>query len=344
MNQYLSDKIKVVSFIAIIIVFYIHANLADGVGQTMLLPSLGRKCIAGVFGPCAVPMFYAISGFLFFRGIDCVSDVFGKMKKRVWTLLIPFVIAAIVYPLQPVLKQLLLHTTSERDYLALAQDGGLLYTLRCLFVDSGTGMPWAYHLWFMRDLVIIVALSPLLYYLRHTMHRWLIVLVVALYMLFPQVGFLYASIWFVAGSFFLGELSRLPRQLVVAFVLLFLTLAVWHQVDDYAAWQYVKVLEISCGLASLWCVYDWVVPQDFRLSDHRGLALACQFTFFIYLYHEPMLHTIVKALPPLLGNSQWGYLAAVVLTPLIVAPMGIAVGYVFRRLLPSVYYILTGKR
>lgn len=345
MNPYLSDKIKVVSFLAIIVVFYIHANISDGVGQTLLLPSLGRKCIAGVFGPCAVPMFYAISGFLYFRGISRgVSDVFGKMRRRVLSLLVPFVIAAIVYPLQPVLKQWLLHSAAERDYLLLARDGGLLYTLRCLFVDSGTGMPWAYHLWFMRDLLILVVLSPLLYYLRRAMGGWLLVPLVAVYVLMPQVRFLFAAIWFVAGSFVLGRLHDAPRWLVVMCAVLFLSLAVYHQLVDYAAWRYVQLLEISCGLVALWCAYDWVAGRGFRLGTHRWLALACQFTFFIYLYHEPMLHTVVKAIATVMGGTEWACLAAVLLPPLIVAPMGVAVGCVLRRLLPAFYGILTGGR
>ena len=344
MSQFFSDKLRLVSFLAIVIVFYIHSNTTDVAAQAMLAPAVARKTIAGVLGPCAVPMFYAISGFLFFRGIKRgLFDIFKKMKKRVWTLLIPFVIAAIVYLLQPMLKQALLHTPSDNDYLQMISHDSLLVTLRNLFYDSGTGMPWAYHLWFMRDLIIIVALSPLLYYLRRYLGYWLMALAVALYVVFPQISFLYSMCWFVAGSLVLGRLS-LPRWAVAICFVAFMALAVFHQIVDYSAWQYVRIVETSLGLVSLWSIYDWLVLSTFRLSNHKWLALACQFTFFMYLYHEPTLHTTFKAITASTGYSELGYTLAILVTPLIVAPLMLAVGYAVKRFLPSVYRVMVGGR
>lgn len=68
-SGYLSDKIKVVSFILIVMVLYLHAGLPEEVMEAMMVPKTLRTVVAGVFCPCAVPLFYSISGFLFFNGL-----------------------------------------------------------------------------------------------------------------------------------------------------------------------------------------------------------------------------------------------------------------------------------
>ena len=64
MPQYLSDKIKILSFVAIIFVLYIHSDFHDypheilGVEFNHYLQS----AISGKIGRCAVPVFFMISG------------------------------------------------------------------------------------------------------------------------------------------------------------------------------------------------------------------------------------------------------------------------------------------
>lgn len=59
-------------------------------------------------------------------------------KKRIKTLFIPFVIAAMAYPLLPIFKELVLHHPAEKQYLLLIQQQEFTNTLKCLFFDSGT--------------------------------------------------------------------------------------------------------------------------------------------------------------------------------------------------------------
>ena len=136
MTTRFSEKLKVVSFMAILAVFYLHATFPEEVNTTMRIPVLVRQCIADVFGHCAVPMFYAISGYLFFRGISQFHQVFDKMKKRVFTLLVPFVIAALLFTL--------LYVVIEPTRFAGKSIWAILYAI---FYDAGTRMPLAYHLW-----------------------------------------------------------------------------------------------------------------------------------------------------------------------------------------------------
>lgn len=344
MTQYLSDKLRILSFFSIVVVLYIHANFPDTEIGQMALPMIARKTIAGVLGPCAVPLFYVMSGYLFFRHIDSVADVLGKLKKRAMTLLVPFVIAAVFYPVLPIAKQVVFHSAPDKDYLLMLQTDAWPVTLRNLFVDCGTGRPWAYHLWFLRDLIVIVALSPVLHLIKKWTGCWVVAIVLVLYLLFPAFSPLYGMFWFVAGSCFLAHMNNLSRRFVMVTFALFLALATFHQFVDYPQWQYVRVVEISFGIVSLWGMYDHIMPSDFQLSSRPVLSLACQYTFFIYLYHEPTFHTIVKAIPALMGKTELGYAVSILLSPLIYLPFGIAVAHLFKRFFPTPYSLLTGSR
>ena len=100
-TDYISDKIKVLSLVAIVLVLYIHSGFHDYPHEIlgMQFNHYLQDAVSGKLGRCAVPLFYMISGFLFFQHVDSVSDVLGKMRKRVKTLLVPYIIGALFFPL-----------------------------------------------------------------------------------------------------------------------------------------------------------------------------------------------------------------------------------------------------
>ena len=122
-------------------------------------------------GRCAVPLFYAISGYLFFLHTDeGMPAIFKKMRKRVKTLLVPFVIAALFFPAFLLCMELLPFAkgfTNSADAFSNNLQLPLGEILMSLFyAKEGGTSPWAFHLWFLRDLIIIVALSPLLHIIK----------------------------------------------------------------------------------------------------------------------------------------------------------------------------------
>ena len=303
-----------------------------------------QKITTGLLAPCAVPMFFAISGYLFFFGASHVGKVFIKMKKRIKTLFIPFVIAAMAYPLLPIFKELVLHHPAEKQYLLLIQRQEFTSTLKCLFFDSGTTMPWAYHLWFLRDLIIIVLFSPVLFYARRWLGYWSMAVVAAFYLLFPQLHFLYGMFWFVAGSFVLDKLGSLPQRFTFLMLAIFLAMAFWRLFVTGEVTEPFKTVEIALGVATLWRLYDMLVSKSFRLESVPVLHVACQYTFFLYLYHEPSLHAVTKGIAQGLGNSEPACTTALLFSPLLLAPVLIASGFLIKKYLPRVYAMIAGGR
>ena len=93
MNQYLSDKFRVISLLSAILVLYIHSGFHDNEIQGMPINHITQNVISGSLGSMAVPVFYILSGFLFFLKVPSgMLSIFQKMRKRIHTILIPYLI------------------------------------------------------------------------------------------------------------------------------------------------------------------------------------------------------------------------------------------------------------
>lgn len=349
MTQYQSEKLKVLSFIAIILVLYIHSGFHDIPNeiQGMAFNHYLQESISGMLGRCAVPLFYAISGYLFFLNTDKGIAVIGrKMKKRVKTLLIPFVIAALFFPAFYLLMELLPFTSTY-----INGDGVFSKNLQLPVSEVFTSLfwhkpggttPWAFHLWFLRDLILIVAISPLLYYVRKAIGRSMLTLVLFLFSFFRLDDVpVYALFWFMAGDAFLMKLDKANMYWIPA---TFCALTVAEFAFPELQWKYVQIPIIALGIISIWNLYDRIVHISFELEKHKWLYLSCQFTFFIYLFHEPTLNIIRKLLIFPLGRSSFGFAVNYLISPWIFAITFIFIGYYFNKCLPRIYAICVGGR
>ena len=113
---------------------------------------------------------------------------------------------------------------------------------------------------------------------------------------------------------------------------------------DVIDWELVKIPVILLGIYSAWGLYDTVVGENFVLSEHRWLATACQFTFFIYLFHKPTLNVVRKLIVAVLGKNELGYLTSYLLSPWIFTICAVFAGLLFRKYLPRVYDVCSGGR
>ena len=328
-------------------VFFIHSTFPEEPYANFPVPVIIRKCTAGLFGPCAVPMFYFISGFLFFNGISNTYTLFAIIKRRFRTLFVPFVIAAIFYPSFFVIMEIIPEVSNyinRPSYLKLFKEMSSVDVLNSLFYGASDGWPWAYHLWFMRDLITVVLLSPIIYMIRKWIGYWIIALVLLLYLMFPNYWFIYAMFWFVSGSFFLYYFSKVPIWLVIISLCTFSVLSIYRLYFGEYAYNIFKVLEISAGIVFFWRLYDYLYGRQFCLNIHIPFSVACQFTFFLYLYHEPLFHLLVKATVIIFGANSFGYSMSIIIPPIIIVIIGTLFGRFLKTKLPKFYAVISGGR
>ena len=346
MTQYLSDKIKILSFVAIILVLYIHSGFHDYPHEIlgMEFNHFLQSAISEKIGRCAVPLFYMISGYLFFRKVNSMNDVLDKMRKRVNSLLVPYIIAAIFFPMFLLLVE-------QIPFAANMSNGGrtliefqkpFFDVLRDIFIGKdGGSSPWAFHLWYLRDLIVIVACSPILYFLRKYLKIESVCLIffVLSYVDIPVVQFS-SFFWFIAGEAFLTRLDKVRSWIWLVIYLIISSLEMVFSCD----FAYMKIPITFVGVVAMWSMYDYFVDKSFVLKNHYNLSTVCSFTFFIYLFHEPTLNVVRKLLIIVLGRSSLGFAINYLVSPWIFAIIFILVGYIFRKYAPRLYSICVGGR
>lgn len=351
MSKSLSEKIKLLSFLSIILVLYKHSDFHEYPHEIANMPFnlYLQKFLSGMIGRCAVPLFFTISGYLFFLRIDYgIVDVWKKMKKRIRTLLVPYLFACLFLPLFYIVMERVPGTEAfvNSDNFSDNLKRPLFQLLFFLYVDSGTGSPCAFHLWFLRDLIVIVAFSPLLYLIRQSRINAVLVcfILYGLSMLQLSIIPFYGLFWFMFGSYFLNRLDIVRHRNLVASLFLILCVAELTFTNLKVLFSIIQIPIIMLGIESIWLWYDKFVSASFELCKHKFIYTSCSFIFFVYLYHEPIINIVRKLLVLLFGQNSLGFALSYLLSPWIFISVFIPIGVLLREHTASLYKTIVGGR
>ena len=121
-------------------------------------------------------------------------------------------------------------------------------------------------------------------------------------------------------------------------------MATYRQLFGSYLLELFNVVEISMGLISFWCIYDYLVKNRSVFNYSNKLKKVCQFTFFLYLYHEPIFHIISKLMIKVFGTNSLGYTFAIIVPPFLIIFLGVLFGQSLKNGLPRLYALITGGR
>lgn len=333
------------NFIAIVFVVFIHSPYTEAVGHPLAI-SVQAAVTGSGLGLFAVPLFFAMSGLLFFKNVQRWNDCFPKIGKRINTLLVPYVLWNLVfvgwYALMGLLPGLEQYVNSNVfDQLCHARP---LVALQRLFID-----PAGFHLWFLRDLMLYIILSPLLY-IGIRRYAWLLFLLSVICLgWIPRQGFSY----FVLGGIISVHYSLenvehwLNRKVSLVMFVLYLFNALAAALGLFCfqgvVYQYYLHIMGFVAIMAVWGVYDVMFSQcqsRFLLKSSPWMS----YTFFIYLFHEPAFNIIKKLGLKMLGVHDWSLIVLFIVNPFIMVGFAIGVGMAFKHCLPKVYALSVGGR
>ena len=167
-----------------------------------------------------VPVFFFISGFLFFKNGFSFQIYINKLKKRFFTIFIPFVIWNLIYIIIYYVDENPIMFSDNGKVIGIVpwlngNTGFILKNiLRCIwgvFVNfNGSGSPADVPFWYLRDLICICVLSPIIYYIFdfNYVKKYGIFLLVffwvitSKYYLFPYIFLRPATLFYMMGAFF----------------------------------------------------------------------------------------------------------------------------------------------
>ncbi len=153
-----SNRVSIYSFLLSVLVILVHAvNLSENGAVLSESAFWGRLTIPGyiedfftnTLGQVAVPGFFLLSGYLFFRTLHGPDGIPGKLSRRLKSLLVPYLLWNSLHYLARLL------TGNASLSLTECIEAVFLYRYNSVF-------------WYLFQLLLLSGLAPLLYVILHT--------------------------------------------------------------------------------------------------------------------------------------------------------------------------------
>ena len=351
-----SLRLKLLRFPPIIGVVYIHAYFTSitsnagtiGTNDTNALTDFIRLLISQGVARIAVPLFFLISGYLFFANFRWSQQTFiKKIRTRMKTLLIPFlfwnlvvlVFYAAVQAVPP-FRPYFTGSTALISAIPFWEYFNVILGIK--------GYPIAYHFWFIRDLIVMVVLAP-------------VIAVILRFAALPFLVALYATwvtgtwpvyipdnaglLFFSAGALCaikgqsLFAFDRFGKLALIALIPIFFIDAFWN-----TAWFniYLHRTGLIVGVIASLYATKLIVPHEKLKQMVLQLGEA---SFFVYAAHEPLLiaaRTLAYKFVPL--TTPYTMLALYLGIPAVIMTLLVFCHGLLSRIFPRFLSLVTGGR
>lgn len=280
------------------------------------------------------------------RSNNCVLDLLKKLQKRVRTVVVPFILWNAIFVLWYVVLDI---TPGVSRYV---NSTGIMEAWKSLPIwESIYNMltePAGFHLWFLRDLIVFMAISPLLWLISKRSWIAAIVLSVVLNHWMAWVFWFWLGLSIRVSEWNIEKLPIGNWGLVLTGVI-YIGSAVLAGMDmDKMIPSCFGVIGLVKQLACIyfvWIVYDKIARG--RCLSEQGLwRHICGYSFFIYCFHEPAFNIIKKLGVVVLGSSEPVLIVLYLINPLIMVAIAIIIAKTMLNIKPlvPVYKFLTGGR
>jgi fucose 4-O-acetylase-like acetyltransferase len=366
MSRFLSQKLRFFTFVCIALLVYVHGyNLKVGylspvstVDEPLTFTTFFEYLFANGLLRFRIPMLFMISGFLY-AWFDN-RPYAERTKKRFTTLIIPYLIWSaigllVTFLLQqnPVTAKAVFDSQLDqlgdnRTYIEIGWAG---------IIKRWLIVPISFQLWFIFALFIYNVAYPGI--------RWMVLNIP--YIWFPVsflLWFTYFNIFFIEGQglfyFSVGiwlqkkniSVERKPNWFAQGFFwILFIGICIIKTFmafelepgaasTFYTLWLLYNFASIA-GILAVWYGADPLVTW---CMNRKWFSKASSFSFFIYGFHIPLMAYLMKLAFMYLHNLPNYRLLCYLLVPAFTVLLSISLAELIRRIVPSVYRVMTGGR
>ena len=286
----------------------------------------------------AVPVFFIMSGYLFFANVDKwdVTTYKKKILRRIKTLLLPYLIWNLLMAVK-------LKTFSMSMFWAYWNPAGkqIDWFEHEQLMTAPANMP----LWFLRDLMVVSLLTPIIYILVRRLGYWLMGLLTILYFsgvyaFIPGLS-AYAVYFFTFGAFLrirkMNLVENLKRYEWPAYglsVILGVSMMITYSTPVFSSLMLCFRLT---GAIAVFCLASRILSA----TNKRLPLVVCKSAYFIYLAHYVFFFSFIDtAFFSLFGTSIPALSLHYLLVPLIKVTI-LTTAYIFynrlkRELMPTV--------
>lgn len=339
------NKVIWFSFAFSLLVVWVHSYNAElflGITAGMEEVYRAEHWIGDYLGQIAVPGFFMISGYLFYRDFGW-GKLSGKWRRRIKSLLAPFILWNFIYYLGYVAGSRLPWITD------VVGKGVVPFTLPAV-VDAVIHYTYNYVFWYLYQLILLTLLAPVLFpVLKNRITR---VFFLAALWVFLAVGGqlpllnLDALIYYAtaaslalgcgeAGRKSLAE-AKWSRRRGLAGVFLVAGADAVYELGLYMAFIPGFVLCRLSAVAGL-----WLLVSGEKLPPAKGFM--CR-NFFLYASHFAFVRLINKTAAMIFPPTRWAPFMLYLLMPVLVLSISTVLGKAMRRFTPVLWAMLNGYR
>ncbi len=297
-------------------------------------------------GETGVPGFFFISGFLYFHSQKSFAE---KFKSRFHSLLVPYILWNAIqltmylaayyagYPQDINGKNIADYTLW--DYLRAFWDRGSY--------DDGNFVPILCPFWYIRNLLIMSILSPIVYYLIKYV-RELFLLAAAVWWLFtPHNAFISQTILFYCLGAYYSIHCKNPLEIFLRYKKWLITSCALFAIADVVV-HVAFITPINLQIHRLALIFN--IPALFLLANHccrKGYTtkLLPNAAFIVFSVHYPIVVVMRKVCAAKLGDaSDWVHIPLYFVCVILATAISIAIYLFMDRYLPRLKSILSGNR
>ena len=339
-----SKRIDILKTLSIIFVVYIHAYAVEvtfsGKHDLLGIPQwlkLLEDLISQVISSFAVPMFFFLSSLLLF---ESERKYIPTIKNKIKTLVIPYLFWNTVGVLIFIVLQSLNFTApffsgaSTPILESSAKEWLMLYGI-------GADCPKVYPLWFLRDLIFVTALFPLIKMSVNYIPLPMLFLGVML-VLFPgKIPLQEAISWNLLGACIVRLELRLEKLDKISLMLSTMMYVIFTVLTLYTQLQFLDRAYLIIGVLYWLRMSQWICSNS---KIYLGVTKLTPWIFVIYAFHEPTMSALKKLCYKIFPMTPEYLLMEYILIPMAMILGCTIFGYIFRRLMPKLYGIATGER
>ncbi len=351
-----SERLAILRFPLIVGVVFIHAygsqviftGTQSGSNTTGIISFYVQSIISQGVARLSVPLFFLISGYFFFLGLNWSLNCYKKqINKRLSSLFVPFLIWNTITLLAFIVIQELPLTAS---LLSGEKDNILSFGILDFFdaIIGITKSPISYQFWFIRDLIVICIFSPILYFLVRKMKYVAVMLFVILWFIecWPlYVPSIASVLFFSLGAAFsinncsLFKLDKLGK--IAIFVYLLILPA---DVFSKKLWfnGYIHKFGILVGLIAI-LYLSGCLQKNEKLK--KSLLYLSPSSFFVFAFHEPILMASKKISYKLFNpTSDLEIILIFLLCPTLIILLSVIIYSLMKIKFPKITSVICGGR
>lgn len=303
----------------------------------------------------SVPLFFVISGYLFFVGCEEQFTVVcykQKLKKRAQTLLLPYILWTLIwiclylvfYKIKPAPEGIkTVYDYSLIDFLFAFINADVIYAGKdpILALITGEGLPLVGPFWFLRDLMVLRLFSPFIFYFCKVIPSKLAFLVLLTSPVLCQGGYLSSAFYFMIGAYLsinkvdVLYIIRSSVFLYIYAVVVMLGIVYFDDLECSLCHRYLILLGIIVFVG---------VSYRFSIRGRTVSKIFVEATFFIYAFHGLLTKFLV---PKIQEMAPWNDITLTLLyliTPYGVTFVCLCLYSALCKVMPKTIAVLCGNR